>query len=91
MKKQPIRTCVACRKSCEKEALVRVVRTMQGEVCLDKTGKTPGRGAYLCGNKDCFKAAIKYKKLSRALRCEIPAQIADRLECFVGDDVEDDL
>ncbi len=90
MKKRPIRTCVGCRKSCDKPTLVRVVRTTQGDVCLDMTGKIPGRGAYLCGNKDCVKAAVKYKKLSRALRCEIPASVVDSLECIVGDDVEND-
>ncbi len=90
MKKRPIRTCVGCRKSCHKETLVRVVRTAQGDVCLDKTGRISGRGAYLCVNKDCLRAAIKYKKLSRALKCEIPAPIADSLENLVGDDTEND-
>ncbi|MGI6296406.1 MAG: RNase P modulator RnpM [Armatimonadota bacterium] len=90
MKKRPIRTCVACRKSCDKGTLVRVVRTTQGSVCLDSTGKTPGRGAYLCGHKECLKAAIKYKKLSRALQCEIPAAIAEDLEGLVGDDADND-
>jgi len=88
-RKIPIRTCVGCRESSEKKALVRIVRTPCGEVRLDPTGKMPGRGAYLCGKKDCLKQVIKHKKLSRALRCELPASVAAELEtCVVEDDAE---
>jgi len=86
-RKTPIRSCVGCREPSEKSALIRIVRVSDGEVRLDPTGKVSGRGAYLCGKKDCLKLAIKHKKLGRALRCEIPASIAAELETYV---VEDD-
>jgi len=71
----------------DKGKLIRIVRSSDGEVRVDSTGKAPGRGAYLCGKKDCLKQAIKHKKLGRALRCEIPASVAEELETYV---VEDD-
>lgn len=67
--------------------MVRIVRGTDGAVRVDPSGKLPGRGAYLCGKKDCLKLAIKHKKLSKALRCEIPASVAEQLESYV---VEDD-
>lgn len=85
--KTPIRSCVGCREPSEKGSLIRVVRATDGSVRVDPTGKFPGRGAYVCGKKDCLKVAIKHKKLSKALRCEIPASIAEQLESYV---VEDD-
>ncbi len=50
-RKTPIRTCVSCRSSSEKKQLIRMVRTADGDVRVDPTGKMPGRGAYLCGAK----------------------------------------
>lgn len=82
-RKVPIRTCVGCRESSEKKTLLRIVRVADGEVRLDPSGKLPGRGAYLCGKKDCLKLAIKHKKLGRALRCEIPESVVLELENFV--------
>jgi predicted RNA-binding protein YlxR (DUF448 family) len=87
-RKTPIRTCIGCRKPFDKAALLRIVRTTDGEVRLDATGKMPGRGAYLCGKKDCLAVATKHKKLGRALRCEIPANIADQLQTLVENDAE---
>lgn len=85
--KAPIRSCVGCRESSDKKTLLRIVRTTDGEVRIDPTGKMAGRGAYLCDKKDCLRQAIKHKKLSRALRCEIPASVAEELETIM---VEDD-
>lgn len=85
----PIRTCVGCREPSDKKRLIRIVRTPDGEVTLDPTGKLAGRGAYLCGKKDCLQIAFKHKKLGRALRCEIPASVAEQLETVaVEDDAE---
>jgi uncharacterized protein len=81
--KVPIRSCVGCREPSGKKTLIRIVRTANGDVRVDPSGKMPGRGAYLCGKKDCLKQAIKHKKLGRALRCEIPASIATELETLV--------
>jgi hypothetical protein len=79
-RKTPIRTCVSCRTSSDKRSLVRIVRTSEGEVRVDPTGKVPGRGAYLCGAKECVALAIKANKLGRALRCEIPERFRTELE-----------
>lgn len=79
-RKTPIRTCVSCRQSSEKRALIRIVRGVDGRVGIDPSGKAPGRGAYLCGAKECTKQAIKGKKLGRALRCDIPVEFIRELE-----------
>ena len=85
--KTPMRTCVACRATTEKAALIRIVRESGGGVSLDRTGKRAGRGAYLCGAKECLASAIKHKKLGRALGCEIPGSaIADLKSLVVTDD-----
>lgn len=84
--KVPIRTCVSCRQSADKKRLIRVVRCADGAVRIDPSGKQPGRGAYLCGEKDCLKLAIKHKKLGRALRCEIPESLPRELEDIMGND-----
>ena len=71
---------MSCRTSSEKKSLVRVVRTADGDVRFDPTGKAPGRGAYLCGAKECVALAAKANKLGRALRCEIPERFKTELE-----------
>ena len=88
MAKTSIRTCVGCRETSEKKALLRIVRTTCGEVRVDKSGRAAGRGAYLCGKKNCVKAAIKYKKLNRALRCAIPESVVGEIEDMCGANCE---
>ncbi|MDH7601264.1 MAG: YlxR family protein [Armatimonadota bacterium] len=78
-KKIPIRSCVSCRVHCEKKKLIRIVRSPDGQVRIDPTGKAPGRGAYLCGSKECTVQAIKKNKLSKALRCEVPESLKTEL------------
>jgi len=85
----PIRTCVACRTSGEKKALIRMVRTSDGRVAIDPTGKMPGRGAYLCWSADCLQRGLKDKRLSRALRAEIPAEAVRRIEETIEQGSED--
>ena len=82
-RKTPIRTCVSCRESSAKKTLVRIVRAADGVARLDPTGKAPGRGAYLCGAKECTALALKANKLARALRCEIPESLKIELEGLV--------
>jgi predicted RNA-binding protein YlxR (DUF448 family) len=82
-RKVPIRTCVSCRESSEKKALVRIVRTGNGDVVIDPSGKLAGRGAYLCCASKCIAAAIKANKLARALRCEIPERLHEDLNKLV--------
>ena len=79
-KKIPQRQCMGCRERKEKRAMIRVVRTPEGEVTLDFSGKKNGRGAYLCPNPDCLKKAIRAKSLDRSLEVAIPQEVYDRLE-----------
>lgn len=75
----PLRTCVGCRTQHGKKELVRVVRTPEGEVMLDATGKKSGRGAYLCARRECLEAARKSKALERALERDIAPQVWEEL------------
>jgi len=74
-----MRQCLGCREMKQKRELIRVVRSPQGEVSLDTTGKKPGRGAYLCPDPDCMKRIIKSKALSRAFGAEVPQSVMDAL------------
>lgn len=70
-RKAPIRTCTGCRTTSDKRRLVRFVRTPDGHVEIDPTGKANGRGAYLCADPDCFEAARKRRRLDAALRVSL--------------------
>lgn len=70
---------MGCREMKQKRELVRVVRSPEGEVSIDLTGRKSGRGAYVCPNPECLKRAIKSKALSRALDAEIPDSIYETL------------
>jgi uncharacterized protein len=67
----PQRTCVACRSVEGKRGLVRVVRTPEGSIQVDPTGKKNGRGAYLHASRTCWDTALKRKTLQHALKAEI--------------------
>ncbi len=84
VKKIPERSCVGCGNSFHKNELIRVVRTQDG-VCLDKTGKKPGRGAYICCNGECLKKARKAKKLERALSVEITDELYNALQAEMSE------
>jgi len=88
-RRQPQRTCVACRETGNKRALVRIVRTPTGEVAIDATGKLAGRGAYLCARQSCWGLAFKRKALDRALKITLDADACERLATFAGDLPED--
>ena len=60
-KKLPLRKCTGCGEQKPKKELVRVVKTPDGEILLDLTGKASGRGAYICNNAECLKKARKSK------------------------------
>jgi len=79
-RKTPIRTCVACRTSGDKQGLVRLVRTPDGRVVCDSSGKMPGRGVYICPSANCFRRAVKEKRLNRALRMDLPDEALQQLE-----------
>ncbi len=67
VKKIPMRRCIGCMESKPKRELIRIVGTEDGRLLLDKTGKAPGRGTYLCPDTNCFAAARKKKAISRSL------------------------
>lgn len=79
-KKIPQRQCMGCRERKAKKELIRVVRTPEGAVCLDFSGKLNGRGSYLCPDLDCLKKARRAKSLERSLEVSIPEEVYDRLE-----------
>ncbi|MDI3281344.1 MAG: YlxR family protein [Bacillota bacterium] len=70
-RKVPQRTCLGCRSVRPKKELIRIVRTPEGSVVVDPTGKRSGRGAYLCPSPDCLERARKGKTLEKALEQEI--------------------
>ncbi len=78
-KKIPLRQCLGCREMKPKRELLRVVRSPQGTVGLDRSGKAPGRGAYLCASPECLQKAIRSKALARALDVQIPQEVYDSL------------
>ncbi len=80
VKKVPMRSCCGCREKKPKRELIRVVRSPEGEVSFDITGRKAGRGVYLCNDKACLSKAIKSRALARALECEIPEEVYERLE-----------
>ena len=79
LKKQPQRTCIGCNTKKDKKDLVRIVRTQDGEIKLDRTGKLNGRGAYICDNIECLEKAMKSKKLERTFEMNISNEIYDEL------------
>ena len=79
-KKVPLRKCLGCMSSFPKKDLVRVLKTPEGEVILDLSGKKSGRGAYICKNSACLKKALKSKRIQNNLEIEIPDEIISQLE-----------
>jgi len=79
VRKTPLRTCIGCSTGSDKRALVRVVRTPEGDVTVDPTGKANGRGAYLCSTRECFDAAVRRRRLDSALKVHLKEDDIDRL------------
>ncbi len=78
--KIPFRTCVGCQGKKPKRDLLRIIRTPDGIIEIDETGKKSGRGAYLCYNKTCFQEAMKKKRLAKALKEELTQTTIQELE-----------
>ena len=79
VKKIPQRQCVGCRTMKDKKSLLRLVKTPEGEILLDATGKKSGRGAYVCPDSECLKKARKSRALERALETAIPDAVYEAL------------
>ena len=76
----PERQCVGCGNPFPKKELIRVVKTPEGKIALDFTGKMSGRGAYVCRNSECLMKARKAKRLERSLNTSIPEEVSLSLE-----------
>ena len=71
----PMRTCIACREVKPKKEMFRVVRTAEGDILPDPTGKLAGRGAYICGSEQCMKKLSDKKLLNKAFSTAVDATV----------------
>lgn len=79
------RMCVVCREMQDKKSLVRIVKNKDGRICLDKTYKMPGRGAYICKSQACREKLVKARGLERSFKCQIPTEIFDAVNQEIGE------
>lgn len=80
----PLRTCISCRDTKSKRELLRVVRTPDGHVLIDATGKKSGRGAYLCARRSCWENAIKRRRLEQEFGLAISEEDRAGLDSFIA-------
>jgi len=79
-KKIPMRLCLGCREMKPKNELIRAVKSPEGEISLDSTGKKAGRGAYLCHDKNCFNRSVKSNALGRVFKSKISEDIIEDIQ-----------
>ena len=79
-KKVPLRKCTGCQEMKIKKEMMRILRTAEGEIVLDTTGRKNGRGAYVCRSMECFEKAVKSKGLERSLKCRVPEEAYESLK-----------
>ena len=84
-KKIPMRMCVGCREMKPKRELLRVVRSPEGEISFDLTGRKSGRGAYVCRSAACLDTAIRKKQLERAFSAPIGEEVRNSLMAQIAD------
>lgn len=84
--KTPLRMCLGCNEMKPKKELVRVVKSKEGEISLDLTGKKSGRGAYICRNVTCFQAARKARRFEKSFSCKIEDSVYEGLEAQLGNE-----
>ena len=63
-----------------KKEMMRILRTSEGDIVLDTTGRKNGRGAYVCCSMECFEKAVKNKGLERSLKCRVPEETYESLK-----------
>lgn len=84
-KKIPMRKCTGCGEMFDKRELIRIVKAPEtNEITVDKTGKKPGRGAYICGRSECLAKAKKAGRLEKAFSCRIPPEIYEQLSAALA-------
>lgn len=79
IKKIPQRTCLGCNEKKDKKDLIRIVKDNENNVFVDLTGKSNGRGAYICNKVECLDKVIKSKRLEKSLEIEINNEIYEKL------------
>ena len=84
-RKIPLRQCIGCGEMKNKKEMIRILKTAEGEIVLDATGRKNGRGAYLCPSMDCFLKAKKSRGLDRSFKMAVPAEVYERLEKEMGE------
>lgn len=80
VKKIPMRMCLGCNEMKPKKELIRAVKSPEGEISMDLTGKKSGRGAYICRNVECFRLARKARRFEKAFSCQISEEVYDAME-----------
>ena len=80
VKKIPLRQCIGCGEMKSKKEMISGIKTAEGEILLDATGRKNGRGAYLCPSMECFKKAVKGRGLERSFKMAIPREVYETLE-----------
>ncbi len=85
-KKIPMRKCNGCGEQKPKKELVRIVKSPDGEVSLDLTGKASGRGAYICNNAECLKKARKSHRIDKAFEIAIPDEVYEQMLAEISKD-----
>ena len=76
----PLRKCTGCQEMKTKKEMLRILRTAEGEILLDISGRKNGRGAYVCRSRECFEKAVKNKGLERSLKIKIPEETYESLK-----------
>ena len=79
-RKIPLRTCIGCLQPKDKRELLRIVRSPEGRIFADATGKAAGRGAYVCKDTECLKAARTKRRLEKSFSCRIEASVYEEIE-----------
>ncbi len=87
--KTHLRKCIGCGEMKEKKLLVRIVKAPEnspspGEITLDRIGKKPGRGAYICADPGCLQKAKKSRRLEKAFSCKVPEEVYDQLSALLS-------
>ena len=84
-KKVPMRQCIGCCEMKNKREMLRILKTTEGEITIDATGKKNGRGAYICASKECFEKAVKNRGLERSFKMSISKEVYENLEKELND------
>ena len=85
MKRQPQRTCMGCNVKKDKKEFIRIVKNKDNEINIDRTGKMPGRGAYICDDIQCLEKLIKTKRLEKVFDIKISNEIYEKLRGVILD------